>query len=96
MKSSMYGKFLLRSSNILNIENDDKYCFLWSMQASLHPCNKVHPNRVTISKQYFNELNIQYFVLSDGFKCSDVQIFEKLNKVSITLIELNFCQDQKN
>ena len=29
----------LRSSAILNIENNDTYCFLWSILAYLHPCN---------------------------------------------------------
>ena len=42
-----YVKILLRSNAILNIENNDKYCFLWSILAYLHPCNKIHPNRVS-------------------------------------------------
>ena len=37
----------LRSNTILNIENNDKYCFIWSILASLHPCNIFHPNRVS-------------------------------------------------
>ena len=59
MNSSNYVKFLLRSNGILNIENNDKYCFIWSILASLHPCNNNHPKRVSIYKQYFDELNIQ-------------------------------------
>ena len=41
IKGSSYVKKRLRSSAILNIENDDKYCFLPSFLAYLHPCELV-------------------------------------------------------
>ena len=47
MNGSQYVKFPLRASAILNIENNVKYCFIWSILASLHPCNNNHPNRVS-------------------------------------------------
>ena len=40
---SNYVKTLLRSNAILNIENNGKYCFIWLILASLHPCNNNHP-----------------------------------------------------
>ena len=43
MIGSNYVKILLRSSATLNNENFDKYCFIWSILSSLHPCNKNHP-----------------------------------------------------
>ena len=43
MNGRSYVKIPLRSSAVLNIENDDKYCFLWSILAKLHPCNNSHP-----------------------------------------------------
>ena len=58
MIGSNYVKIPLRSNAILNIENNDKYCFLWSILAYLHPCNNNHPNRVTNYRQYFNEILI--------------------------------------
>ena len=91
---SNYVEIPLRSNAILNIENNDKYCFIWSILASLHPCNNNHPNRVSIYKQYFDELNIQGFDFSYGFKCSDVHKFNELNNLSINIFELNFYQDQ--
>ena len=51
-------KIPLRSSAILNIDNNDKYCFLWSILAVLHPCNNNHPNRVSNYRQFFKELNV--------------------------------------
>ena len=44
MNGSNYVKIPLRSSAILNIENNDKHCFLWSILAYIHPCNNNHPN----------------------------------------------------
>ena len=84
----------MRSSANLIIENDDKYCFLWSILAYLHPCNDNHPNRLSNYRQYFNKFNIQDFDFTNGFKCNDVHKFEKLNILSINIFELNFHQDQ--
>ena len=70
-----YVKIPLRSSAILNIQNNDKYCFIWSISASLHPCEKTHPSRKNNYLQYFNELNLQIFDFNNGFKCSDVHTF---------------------
>ena len=94
MNGSNYVKIPLRSNAILNIENNDKYCFLWSILAYLHPCNNNQPNRVSNYRQYFNELNIQDFDFTNGFKCSDVHKFNKLINLSVNIFELNFYQDQ--
>ena len=91
---SNYVEIPLRSNAILNIENNDKYCFIWSILASLHPCNNNHPNRVSNYKQYFDELNIQGFNFTNGFKCGDVHKFNKRNNQSVNKLELNVYQDQ--
>ena len=93
MNGSNYIKIPLRSNAKLNVEKNDKYCFLWSILAWLHPCNN-HPNRVSIYRQYFNELNIQGFDCTNGFKCSDVHRFNELNNLSVNIFELIFYQDQ--
>ena len=90
MNGLNYVKIPLRTNAILNIENNDKYCFLWSILAWLHPCNNNHPNRVSNYRQYFNELNIQGFDFTNGFKCNDVQKFNELNNLSVNIFELNF------
>ena len=38
MNGISYTKIPLRSSAILNIGDDEKFCFIWSILASLHPC----------------------------------------------------------
>ena len=58
MDELRYVKLPPRSSAILNIENNDKDCFLWPILAYLHPCNKNHPNKDSSYRQFFNELSI--------------------------------------
>ena len=66
MNGSVYIKIPLRSNAILNVEINDKYCFLWSIMAHIHPCKNNHPNRVSNYRQNFNELNIQGFDFTNG------------------------------
>ena len=94
MNGSNYIKILLRSNAILNIENKDKYCFLWSILASLYPCDNNHPNRAANYRQYFSELKIQGFNFSGGVRCYDVHKVNELNNLSVNIFELNFYQDQ--
>ena len=84
---SNFVKIPLRSNAILNIENIDKYCFFWSIIASLHPCNNIHPDRVSNYKQNFNELNNNGFDFSYGFKGNDVQKFNEINNLSTNIFE---------
>ena len=94
MNGSNFVKIPLRSNAILNTGNNDKYCFLLSILAYLHSRNNNHPNRVSNYNQYFNELNIQGFDFTSGFKCCDVNRFNEINIFSINIFELNFYQDQ--
>ena len=93
MDSSSYVKIPLRSSAILNIKNNDKYCFLWSIMTYLHPCEN-NSNVVSSYRDYFNELNIEGFDFTIGFRCSVVYRFEKLNNLSININELGFDQNK--
>ena len=46
-------------------------------------------------KKYFDELNVECFDFRNGFKRSDVHIFEKLISLSINIFELIFHQNKK-
>ena len=84
---SKYVKNLLRASPILKIENGDENCFHWSILVSKRPCQKNHPNEVSIFGQDFDEWIIQDFVFSDDFKIRDVHKIEKSNTLSINMFE---------
>ena len=89
LNAASYVKIPIRTNAILNIQNDDKYCFLWSISAHLYP-SYSNPQRVTNYKHHFDKLNIQGFDFSNGFIVSNVKKFEKLNNLSINIFELNF------
>ena len=93
LNGSSYIKIPLRSSAILNIQNNDKNCFIRSILASLHPCENTHPSRINHYLQYFNELNFRGINFTNGFKCSDVHRFNELNNLSVNIFELNFYED---
>ena len=95
INGTSYVKIPLRSNAILNNENNDKFCFIWSKVASLHPCRNNHPNKESNSRQYFNELKIDRFDFTKRFKCKNVQIIENLNNLSVNIFEQNFYQGQK-
>ena len=94
MNGSNFIKIPLRSNAILETENNDKFWFIWSILARLHPCNNYHPNRVSIYKQYFNELNMNGFDFTNGFKCSDVHKLNEINNLSNNIFVFIFNQDQ--
>ena len=94
MNGLTYVKIRLRSFATYSFENIEKYYFLWSILANLHPCNNYHPNRVSNYKQSSNELNTEVFDFANGFKCSDVHKFVKLNNLSINQFEIIFYPDQ--
>ena len=96
MIGSNYVKNPSRYSALLKNKNDDNYCSLRSILAILHPSINSHPNRLSNYRQYFNELNIDGFDFSNGFRFSDAQNFEKLNNLSVNIFELGFHQDQLN
>ena len=94
LNGSNYDKHPLRISAMKNIEKNDKYSFIWSILASFHHCKSIQSNRVSNHEQYFNQLIIQRFNFTIGYKCSDVHSFNEKNNLSIIIIELNFYQDQ--
>ena len=48
-----YVKVPIRTNAILNIQNKDTYCFLWSFLANIHPIDdKNHPYRVSKYEPY--------------------------------------------
>ena len=93
LNGSSYVKLPLTSTALINIKKIDKYCFIWSFLASIHPCENDHLNKISNYSEIFNDLGVVAFDFTKRFKCSDMERFEKVNKISINKDELNFCQD---
>ena len=87
----------MRSNAILNIENDEKFCFVWSILAHLQPIAFVkngHQARVSNYRQYFEELKIEGFVFTNGYKCSDTHRYDRSNQLPVNLYKYYFDQVQ--
>ena len=95
LNGSSYTKTPWRSNAILILENLDKYFFLGSTLANLHPCENNHPTREKNYRHIFKELNIEGFGFSNGFKCSDVHKIEELNTLSKNKCESTFSRSNK-
>jgi len=67
---------ILNKKAVVNIENNDELCFIWSVIAHLHPAKK-DPNRLYHYKKFENELNVEG--LTFPLAVADVAKFEKLN-----------------
>src|SRR5277367_3957754 len=79
-------KWIKDKKACINVKNKDNKCFMWTILSALHKVEK-DPQRVSHYKKYENELNF------DGIefpvKISDIEKFEKLNKISILVVGIN-------
>ena len=77
--------------SIINIQNNDQFCFLWCILAHLHPV-EVNKNRTSNYEKHFNKFNLG---LEFPMKVKDIPKFEKLNtqsafgKLNVNVFELN-------
>ena len=79
-------KSFYNSKIVLNIQNNDNYCSLWSILADKHKVNN-HRERVSHYENYFHEINqgdIQF-----PTKIKDIPTFERLNNLNINVFELS-------
>ena len=79
IKGSSYiplSDFLMRKKAIINMENKDNKCFLWSFLRHLHPIEK-HETRLTDIRKYENDLNFKGIDFS--VKLKDIPKFENQN-----------------
>ena len=67
---------------IVNVQNRDKKCFLWSVLAAVYP-EKTHPERVAKYLEYENTLDMTG--LTYPVKVSDIPKFERQNKISVNV-----------
>ena len=89
IRASSYCKLpnpFCNSKSIINIQNNDNYCFLWSILAHKYRVDN-HRERVTHYENHFHELNqgdIQF-----PMKIKDIPMFERLNNLNINVFELS-------
>ena len=73
------------SQSIINIKNNDQYCFLWCILAQLYPVEN-HKDRISKYIIHLNKLNLKG--LEFPMKVKDIPKFENLNNLNINVFEL--------
>ena len=68
--------FLMRKKAIINMENKDNKCFVWSALRYLHPVQKNAP-RINDLREYENDLNFKG--IDFPVKLKDITKFENQN-----------------
>ena len=70
---------------IVNVQNQDQKCFMWSILAALHPIQGQHnhPNRVGNYTSYQDELDFTNTPFP--VRVADVPKFEKKNDISVNV-----------
>ena len=73
------------NKSLMNIKNDDQFCFLWCILAHLCPVedNKSGTSNYSMN---FNKLNLEG--LEFPMKVKDIPKFEKLNNLNVNVFEL--------
>lgn len=74
-----------RKKAVVNIENNDSYCFLWSVMAALHPV-KNNVNRMSSYQHFSSELEYEGLDFPMNFK--DIPRFEKMNELTINVYSI--------
>ena len=73
------------NKSIINIKNNDQYCFLWCILAQLYPVES-HKDRISKYIVHLNKLNLKG--LEFPMKVKDIPKFENLNNLNINVFEL--------
>ena len=76
-------KDLASRKAIINIQNKDDRCFMWSVLAAIHPAAK-DPQRVSKYTDYSDELD--FTGIPFPMALSDIPRFEELNKIGINVL----------
>ena len=95
-------EFLKKKRACINVQNDDQYCFKWTIIVGLmhqdmekQPKNSVavknirNPYRVSVCKKRENEFKLDFSGISFPVDPTEIKIFEKKNNISINLYSVH-------
>ncbi|KAB0790023.1 hypothetical protein PPYR_15685, partial [Photinus pyralis] len=80
--------FIARKKAIINVKNNDKYCFLWSIVSALYPAQR-NPDRPSSYPHFDTVLNSG--PITFPIQLNDIKKFERLNNLAINL----YCLEKR-
>ena len=86
-------KNIFDTKSIVNVQNEDKECFKWSVLAALHPADH-NPQRITHYEPFTDELN--FTGMEFPLTIDQISKFERLNPdISITVLGIDIPDDEE-
>ena len=82
-KGSCYVAFPFRTTAVINVQNDDNKCFLWSLLAALHPPVNDSVSRVSSYKKHESVIKIDKYPV----QITDIPKIEMDNNLRINVFE---------
>jgi len=80
----LHGSTFVRTHCLINVQNNDEKCFVWSVLSALYPPD-TNPQRLTKYKDYEHSLNVEG--LTFPVQTKQIPLFEKLNpSISINVL----------
>lgn len=77
-------KFIQNTKGVLNIQNNDEYCFLWCIVAALNPCAaNLNPIRTSSYPHFSTVLN--YEGIDFPMRLKNLKKFEHMNNISVNI-----------
>ena len=90
----IYEKFPIKINTILNIQDIETYCFLWSILASFHPVGK-DPQHNSKGEPYRDGFIITNIDFTNGMNIVETPRFEKLNP-TLAIIIFDYSSEEDN
>ena len=81
----------LQRQGLINIKNEDNYCFIWSYIRHINPLNK-NPNRITKKdKDLFNNIyeKLKYFEFPLKINKNNIKKIENILEINICILSAN-------
>ncbi|XP_046749932.1 uncharacterized protein LOC124413417 [Diprion similis] len=87
-------KHIRDTKAVVNIRNNDSYCFLWSVTAALFPANDRNPNMTSSYPHFSSVLRYDSINFPMSLDKNTISKFEKLNGLSINVyVETEITDD---
>ena len=80
--------FIKNKKAVINIQNNDEFCFLWCVTAALYPTKPNQCSSITSSYPHFSGV-LDYDDMNFPMRLDDIYIFEQKNSLSINVYGLN-------
>lgn len=80
--------FIKKTKSVINIKNNDAYCFLWSVVCALYPCKSDKQKNRTGAYPHFSKV-LKYDGIDFPIQLKSIPKFEELNKLSINLFSVD-------